>query len=154
MTKVNFKSLDQYVIKPVGIYGSKEEIVRFLLELGVVDDAVYVCLVLCTMRQPVRFLYRATQLLAVPSTLGQAQRALHSGMYIFRPAEQQDNAEQIFVIYWPEESTWDDSAPSQVRRNRVTFMRSVPYSNAVTQYKHVEPTFPGTFRRCVIRLSP
>ena len=42
MTKVNFKALDQYVIKPVGIYGSKEEIVRFLLELGVVDDALYV----------------------------------------------------------------------------------------------------------------
>ena len=42
MTKVNFKSLDQYIIKPVGIYGSKEEIVRFLLELGVADDAVYV----------------------------------------------------------------------------------------------------------------
>jgi len=42
MTKVNFKDLDQYVIKPVGIYGSKEEIVRFLLELGVTDGAVYV----------------------------------------------------------------------------------------------------------------
>ena len=42
MTKVNFKDLDQYVIKPVGIYGSKEEIVRFFLELGVADDTVYV----------------------------------------------------------------------------------------------------------------
>ena len=54
MTKVNFKSLDQYVIKPVGIYGSKEEIVRFLLELGVIDDAVYVVyLALCIMCQPI-----------------------------------------------------------------------------------------------------
>ena len=54
MTKVNFKSLDQYVIKPVGIYGSKEEIVRFLLELGVADDAVYVVyFVLCFMCQPI-----------------------------------------------------------------------------------------------------
>ena len=42
MTKVNFKALDQYVIKPVGIYGSKEEIVRLLLELGVADDSLYV----------------------------------------------------------------------------------------------------------------
>jgi len=42
ITKVNFKDLDQYDIKPMGVYGSKEEIVRFLLELGVADDAVYV----------------------------------------------------------------------------------------------------------------
>ena len=48
MTKVNFKALDQYVIKPVGVYGSKEEIVRFLLELGVADDSLYVAYyVLC-----------------------------------------------------------------------------------------------------------
>jgi len=73
-------------------------------------------------------------------------------MYILRHGAQQNNAEQIFVIYWPEESTWDDSAPSQVRRNRVTFMRFVLPSNAATQYKHVESTFSGTFRRCVIKL--
>jgi hypothetical protein len=42
MTKVNFKALDNYIIKPVGVYGSKEEIVRFLSELGVIDDAMYV----------------------------------------------------------------------------------------------------------------
>ena len=58
-------------------------------------------------------------------------------MYILRHAAQLNNAEQIFVIYWPEESTWDDSALSQVCRNRMTFMRSVPPSSADTQYKHV-----------------
>ncbi|KAL4072279.1 hypothetical protein J3A83DRAFT_4092477 [Scleroderma citrinum] len=105
MTKVNFKVLDKYVIKPVGIYGSKEEIVRFLLELGVTDEAV------------------AAQLLADPGIHGQAQRVLRSGLYILRRTEQQNKAEQIFVIYWPEENTWDDSASSPVRRNRVTFMR-------------------------------
>jgi hypothetical protein len=42
MTKVNFKALDNYIIKPVGVYGSKEEIVRFLSELGVIDDTMYV----------------------------------------------------------------------------------------------------------------
>ena len=48
MTKVNFKALDRYVIKPVGIYGSKEEIVRFLLKLDVADDSLYVAYyVLC-----------------------------------------------------------------------------------------------------------
>ncbi len=27
------------------------------------------------------------------------------------------------MIYWPEETTWDDNAASSVRRNRITFMR-------------------------------
>ena len=153
MTKVNFKSLDQYIIKPVGIYGSKEEIVRFLLELGVADGAVCVDrFVLCIMCQPVSYFFRAAELLD-PTSLRKAQRALRSGMYILRHIEQQNNAEQIFVIYWPEESTWDDLATSQVCRNRVTFMRFVPRSNADTQYKHVESASSGTFRRCVIRLS-
>lgn len=42
MTKVNFKLLDNYNIKPVGVYGSKEEIVRFLLELAAIDEAMYI----------------------------------------------------------------------------------------------------------------
>ncbi|KAG6331499.1 hypothetical protein ID866_7590 [Astraeus odoratus] len=105
MTKVNFKALDQYIIKPVGIYGSKEEIVRLFLELKVTDDAV------------------AAQLLADPSVQGPTKPKLRSGLYILRPADRQGNAEQVFVVYWPEEGTWDDSAKSQIRRNRVTFMR-------------------------------
>ena len=42
ITKVNFKALDNYVIKPVGVYGSKGEITRFLLRLGAIDDTMYV----------------------------------------------------------------------------------------------------------------
>ena len=41
MTKVNFEALDDFVIKPVGVYGSKEEIVRFLFELGAIDGTMY-----------------------------------------------------------------------------------------------------------------
>ena len=37
ITKVNFKILDYFLLKPIGIYGSKEEIVRFLREMGAVD---------------------------------------------------------------------------------------------------------------------
>ena len=44
MTKVNFKALDDYVIKPVGVYGSKEELVRFLLQLAAIDETMYVIL--------------------------------------------------------------------------------------------------------------
>ena len=31
--------------------------------------------------------------------------------------------EQAYVVYWPEDTTWDDRAASPVQRNRVTFMR-------------------------------
>lgn len=44
ITKVNFKILDDLVIKPFGIYGSKEEIVRFLREIHAVDDIAFVLL--------------------------------------------------------------------------------------------------------------
>jgi hypothetical protein len=42
ITEVNFKILDSLVLKPLGIYGSKEEIVRFLCQIGAVDDKTYV----------------------------------------------------------------------------------------------------------------
>ncbi|KAI5998937.1 hypothetical protein F5J12DRAFT_724706, partial [Pisolithus orientalis] len=105
ITKVDFKALDQYIVKPVGVYGSKEEIVRFLSELRVVDASL------------------AAQLLADPSTAGPTQPTLRSGLYFLRPTEQYGQTEQIFVVYWPQENTWDDCAPSQVRQNRVIFMR-------------------------------
>ena len=44
VTRVNFKALDELGIKPVGIYGSKQEIVRFLLHLRVIDETMFVLL--------------------------------------------------------------------------------------------------------------
>jgi hypothetical protein len=41
ITKVNFKKLDNCSLKPLGVYGSKEEIVRFLREIHAVDDNTY-----------------------------------------------------------------------------------------------------------------
>jgi hypothetical protein len=37
LTKVNFRALDNLTVKPIGVYGSKQEIVRFLLAIGVAD---------------------------------------------------------------------------------------------------------------------
>ena len=37
ITRVNFKALDNLLLKPIGVYGSREEIVRFFREMGVVD---------------------------------------------------------------------------------------------------------------------
>ncbi|KIJ61776.1 hypothetical protein HYDPIDRAFT_115606 [Hydnomerulius pinastri MD-312] len=104
LTKVNFKILDRYIVKPVGIYGGKEEIVRLMLSLGVVDDLL------------------ASKLLFQGGD-SVARATLRSGLYILRTSPKPGSEEQIFVIYWPEETTWDDMAASSVRRNRVTFIR-------------------------------
>lgn len=42
MTHVNFQALDRLNIRPVGIYGSKSEIARYLRDLGLIDDELYV----------------------------------------------------------------------------------------------------------------
>ena len=42
ITKVNFKILDDLLLKPIGVYGSKEEIVRFLREIGAINVKMYV----------------------------------------------------------------------------------------------------------------
>ncbi|KAF8340910.1 hypothetical protein F5887DRAFT_1062589 [Amanita rubescens] len=93
LTKVDFKALDKFQVKPTGIYGSKEEIVRFLVSAGVIDDTIT------------------------------ERPALRSGLYICRVSEFVGAVEKMYVVYWPEESTWDDDASPPVRRNRVTFIR-------------------------------
>jgi hypothetical protein len=40
LTKVDFKALDNLTVKPIGIYGSRDEIVRFLSSIGAVDSAL------------------------------------------------------------------------------------------------------------------
>ncbi|KAF8510605.1 hypothetical protein JB92DRAFT_3097369 [Gautieria morchelliformis] len=42
LTHVSFTTLDQFLIKPIGVYGSKSEIVRLLLEIKAVDEDTYV----------------------------------------------------------------------------------------------------------------
>jgi hypothetical protein len=37
ITKVNFRILDDLLLKPIGVYGSKEELVRLLCEMDAVD---------------------------------------------------------------------------------------------------------------------
>ena len=47
---------------------------------------------------------------------------LRSGLYVVRSFVSAAE-EQAFVLYWPEDTTWNDQAVSSVQRNRVTFMR-------------------------------
>lgn len=49
---------------------------------------------------------------------------LNSGLYLFpSPTAQTDNAPQYYLVYWPEETTWLDKAPSHIVKNRITFIR-------------------------------
>ncbi|KAF8270133.1 hypothetical protein EI94DRAFT_1572289 [Lactarius quietus] len=105
ITKVNFKKLDDLLLKPIGVYGSKEEIVRFLSEIDVVDVEM-------------------ARKLLVPQHDYLARGAdpiLRSGLYIMRTSTS-TLEEQTYVLYWPEDTTWYDNAISTVQRNRVTFM--------------------------------
>ncbi|KAJ7289087.1 hypothetical protein C8J57DRAFT_1459186 [Mycena rebaudengoi] len=101
--KVDFKALDNLKLKPLGLYGSKTEIVAFLSSRNAIDDDTAQAL-----------------LLAKDNTTGPQ---LRSGLYILRTCSELPGPEQIFVLYWPEATTWNDDAISSVKRNRVTFMR-------------------------------
>ena len=65
----------------------------------------------------------SARLLLAPSEIGGNKPALTSGLYVVTALTPDAVDERHYVIYWPEDSTWKDSATSSVRRNRVTFMR-------------------------------
>ncbi|KAI0253465.1 hypothetical protein BJV78DRAFT_1153081 [Lactifluus subvellereus] len=65
----------------------------------------------------------AARFLQVPSDVNDSRSTLSSGLYIVRANTTNLADERHYVIYWPEETTWNDSATSSVLRNRVTFMR-------------------------------
>jgi hypothetical protein len=50
LTKVDFAALDKIRVRPVGIYGSQPEIVRFLVSINAVDDNMQV--VTLSLRSP------------------------------------------------------------------------------------------------------
>ena len=42
LTDINFRNMDSVIVKPVGVYGSKGEIIRLMKELNVIDHSTYV----------------------------------------------------------------------------------------------------------------
>ena len=124
ITKVNFKMLDNFFLKPIGIYGSKEEIVRFLCEVRAVDDQTYGECDFCISDPADCFESRAGKLLVPQNgyTSREAEPTLRSGLYVVR-SFMNSVEEQAYILYWPEDLTWDDQAAPTVQRNRVTFMR-------------------------------
>ncbi|KIM19860.1 hypothetical protein M408DRAFT_172603 [Serendipita vermifera MAFF 305830] len=105
--QVDFKTLDQHVIKPRGIYGSASTIVDFLDKLDCMDDEV-----------------RSLMLRRRDESSGVTCPTLRPGLYLLSPLS--DNTGMVYIIFWPEDGTWQDGVISSVSRNRVTFMRFCP----------------------------
>jgi hypothetical protein len=72
---------------------------------------------------PVNRHVTSARLLLEPTEVGGNKPALTSGLYVVTASPTVSVDERHYVIYWPEDSTWSDSAASSVRRNRITFMR-------------------------------
>lgn len=122
MTHVKFTSLDAFSVKPIGLYGSKSELVRFLKDLGAVEDDVYVSIKYCIHKLNAILHHSALLLIQnTDNTEGVAQPTLRSGLYFLRHPSDES---VVYVVHWPEDTTWNDNATSTVHRNRVTFMRS------------------------------
>ncbi|KAF8607193.1 hypothetical protein BDV93DRAFT_303052 [Ceratobasidium sp. AG-I] len=105
VSKINFKSLDSLSVKPTGVYGIQSEILSFLQRAQCLDDDC--AMLLLHSRTP-------------------DGSALRSGLYLVLQPDDDPNgpSNKAYIVYWPEDSTWDDqAASSSVRRNRVTFMR-------------------------------
>ena len=76
----------------------------------------------------------SARLLLAPTESGGSRPALLSGLYVLDvlvAGQVNPTQQRHYVIYWPEDSTWDDAAASSVCRNRVTFMRWVVADNHI-----------------------
>ena len=79
-----------------------------------------------------------------------AEPTLRSGLYVVRSFVSTAE-EQAYVLYWPEDTTWNDQAASTVKRNRETFMRyDFLYHSFFPQ---IESALVGISRNYAIRLS-
>ncbi|TDL23180.1 hypothetical protein BD410DRAFT_721351 [Rickenella mellea] len=105
LTKVDFHSLDKIAVKPMGVYGSKTEIVRLMRSVGVIDEEI-------------------EKILLAPrdTASGISKPDLRPGLYaLFCPHQGQER--KVYVVFWPEDTTWNDDAVSTVTKNRINFMR-------------------------------
>ena len=122
LTKIDFRALDSANAEPIGVYGSKERIVDLLLEVEAIEPQL--CVVHCTSNIIlVHRLQPCSVNLLLASKSNSTMPHLRSGIYFLQPQSPSNDDPRLFVIYWPEETTWDDDAVTSVKRNRVTFMR-------------------------------
>ncbi|KAF8341371.1 uncharacterized protein EI90DRAFT_1729010 [Cantharellus anzutake] len=115
MTNINFAALDEVLLKPVGIYGSKSRIVEFLEEVNAIDTptAKELLMPLPLNGVPPGPYLRTGIYLILDGLTQQREHSMDLDAGLVQPA---------FLLYWPEENTWDDDAVGDITRNRTTFM--------------------------------
>ncbi|KAG8866816.1 hypothetical protein FRC20_007475 [Serendipita sp. 405] len=96
-TKIDFKSLDQEAIAPIGIFGSRYKILQWMQEKGFVSSAV------------------ASR---IRGDKGISPALLRPGLYLLDVA-----IPKCYLIFWPEDMTWSAKDITEPGKNRVSFMR-------------------------------
>ncbi|CAE6451517.1 unnamed protein product, partial [Rhizoctonia solani] len=104
--EIHFHDLDKSSIKPLGLYGDRHEIVKFLQRVGCLDTN------------------SAALIIGQDSEKG-GPSPLFPGLYLaLAPTEPERLARNAYMVYWPEVTTWDDqAASSSVQHNRTSFIR-------------------------------
>ncbi|PAV19468.1 hypothetical protein PNOK_0440200 [Pyrrhoderma noxium] len=104
LTDINFRNMDSVIVKPVGVYGSKSEIIRLMKELNVIDHST-------------------ASILSTSNSHTPSDQKIRPGLYALVCGECASQEQRILIIFWPDDETWNDNADSTIRRNRYTFMR-------------------------------
>jgi hypothetical protein len=125
VVEVNFKALDAVGVRPLGVYGSQSQIVEFLLGIKAIDGETYVMIASMIVLYSPLSKSAAALRASEDNPADPSAPHLRSGLYILRHVGNGFDQDLIYIIFWPQTSTWDDNAESAVRRNRVTFMRYV-----------------------------
>ena len=102
------------------MYGSVPAIIDFLSKAQCIDENTYVELNTSFSFLPNNYL-RSAHLLATQHQESTDQLTLRPGLYLLNLTHLQPGL--VYVIFWPEGTTWDDNAITSVSRNRATFIR-------------------------------
>ena len=120
--KTDFKAMDDLELKPLGIYGSKSEIIRFFRELNTIDRNTYASRLL---KSDIQSSSTSTHSLR-EALLQEPQNNIAikpAGLYAFATQSNGEKECRVYVIFRPEETTWDDDANPVARSHRATFTR-------------------------------
>ena len=102
------------------MYGSIPAIIDFLSKAQCIDENTYVELNILFSITLNDYL-RSAHLLATQPQEGTDQMTLRPGLYLLNLTHLQSGL--VYVIFWPEGTTWDDNSIPSVSRNRATFIR-------------------------------
>ncbi|PVF98358.1 hypothetical protein CPB86DRAFT_758529 [Serendipita vermifera] len=100
--RIDFDALDKHAIKPRGVCGSISSLANFLLNIGSINSEI-------------------AALLCEPRDESSGRPALCPGIYLLDGRHIATDLN--YIIFWPEDDTWDDDAGLAASDNRTIFMR-------------------------------